>query len=202
MMDIDVTYAPELSVRGPQPVPSRILVVLVKEAIAGGTPRLGCPRDDQNERLLAGVAQPARVTVSEDSLGSPCVGGTLSSSNITDIEVTNSPELSGGGPPLVPSRISVVLVEEANAGGTPRLGCPRDDQEILLLAGVAKLASVTVYDDSLGSPCVGGGRYCREAPSGGTCWDIIPGWSCRPCWPRWPVCCRWSRWPVWDAVPI
>ena len=78
-----------------------------------------------------------RVTVSENSLGSPCVGGMLSSSNITDIEVTNAPELSGGGPPSVPSRISVVLVDEAKAGGTPRLGCPRDDQDIWLLAGVA-----------------------------------------------------------------
>ena len=92
-------------------------MVLVEEAIAGGTPRLGCPRDDQNERLPAGVAQPARVTVSANSLGSPCVGGTLSSSDIADIEVTNAPELSSGGPPSVPSRISVVLVDEAKAGG-------------------------------------------------------------------------------------
>ena len=38
-----------------------------------------------------------------------------------DIEVTDAPELSVGGPPSVPSRISVVLVEEAKAGGTPRL---------------------------------------------------------------------------------
>ena len=69
-------------------------MVLVEEAVAGGTPRLGCPRDEQSELLLAGVAQPARVTVSENSLGSPCVGGTLSYSNITDIEVANAPELS------------------------------------------------------------------------------------------------------------
>ena len=80
---------------------------------------MGCPRDDQNGRLLAGVAQPARVTVSENSLGSPCVGGMLSSSNITDIVVTNAPKLFGGGPPSVPSRISVVLVDEAKAGATP-----------------------------------------------------------------------------------
>ena len=121
-----------------------------------GTPHLGCPRDEQSERLLAGVAQPARVTVSENSLGSPCVRGTLSPSMITDLEVTNAPELSSGGPPSVPSLISVVLVEEAKAGGTPRRECPRDDHDIQSLAGVAKPASVTVYDDSLGSPCVGG----------------------------------------------
>ena len=70
--------------------------------------------------------------------------------------VTNAPQLSSGGPPSVPSRISVVLVEEAKAGGTPRLDCPSDDQDIRLLAGVAKPASVTFYDDILGSPCVGG----------------------------------------------
>ena len=63
-----------------------------------------------------------------------------------DIEVTNSPELSVGRPPSVPSRISVVLVEEAKAGGTPRLGCPRVDQDMRLLAGVAKPASVTICE--------------------------------------------------------
>ena len=66
------------------------------------------------------MAQPASVAVCDNSLGLPCVGGTLSSSNITDIEVANAPELSSGGPPSVPSRISVVLVEEAKTGGTPR----------------------------------------------------------------------------------
>ena len=37
---------------------------------------------DQDLRLLAGVAKPASVTVCEDSHGSPCVGGTLSSSDL------------------------------------------------------------------------------------------------------------------------
>ena len=49
---------------------------------AGGSPRRECPRDDQDIRWLAGVAKPASVTVSGDSLRSPCVGGTLSSSDI------------------------------------------------------------------------------------------------------------------------
>ena len=91
-----------------------------------------------------------------------------------DIEVTNSPVLSVGEPPSVPSRISVVLGEEAKAGGTPRLGCPHVDQDIQLLAGVAKPASVTIGEDSHGSPCVGGtlsssditGRLIPVAPAG------------------------------------
>ena len=88
---------------------------------------------------------------------------------ITGLDVADAPALSGGGPQSVPSRISVVLVDEVNAGGTPRRECPRDDQDRRSLAGVAKPASVTVYDDSLGSPCVGGDvvlfLHCREAPS-------------------------------------
>ena len=50
----------------------------------------------------------------------------------------------------------MVLVEEANAGGTPRLGCPREDQDIRLLAGVAMPASIvkTVLDRHvLGGRC-------------------------------------------------
>ena len=89
-----------------------------------------------------------------------------------DIEVTNSPELSVVEPQSVPSRISVVLIEKAKVGGTQCLGCPRVDQDLRLLAGVAKPASVTVCEDSHVSPCVGGGgggavlfRPCREAVS-------------------------------------
>ena len=68
---------------GPQSVPSRISVVLVEEAIAGGTPRLGCPRDEQSER------QPARVTASENSI---VVCGV-----ITDLDVANAPVVPWGG---------------------------------------------------------------------------------------------------------
>ena len=42
--------------------------MMVEEVIAGGTPHLGCPCE-QSER------QPARVTVRDNSLGSPNVGG-------------------------------------------------------------------------------------------------------------------------------
>ena len=97
----------------------------------------------------------------------------------------------------VPSRISVVLVEEAKVGGTPCLGCPRVDQDLRLLAGVAKPVSVTVCEDSHVSQCVGGRfidavlfRPRREAVSGCTCWDTVPSRSC------------WPYWPVWDSVPV
>ena len=154
MMDIDVTDAPDLSGGGGGSVgPLTDFGGVGRGGHSWGSPRLGCPRDEQSERLLAGVAQPARVTVSENSLGSLCVGGTLSSSNITDLEVTNAPELSSGGPPSVPSRISVVLVDEAKAVGTPRLEYPRDDQDIRLLAGVVKPFMMTVLHR-----CVLGGR--------------------------------------------
>ena len=92
------------------------------------------------------------------------------------IEATSSPELSVGGPQSVPLRISMVFVEEAKAGGTPRLGCSRVDQDIWLLAGVAKPASVTVCEDSHGSPCVGeGGGRCPlpTLPGGSFRWYLL-----------------------------
>ena len=149
-----------------------------------------------------------------------------------DIEVTNSPELSVGGPPSVPSRISMVLVEEAKAGDTPRLGCPREDQDIWLLAGVAKPASVTVCEDSLGLPCVGGtlsssdiaGRLLPVVPAGipfplgpvdpaGPDGLYVAGGpvgpygtlspsDSDPAGSDGPVCCRGPCWLRWDVVPV
>ena len=46
------------------------------------------------------------------------------------MEVTNSPELSVVEPQSVPSRISVVLVEEAKVGGTQCLGYPHVDHDL------------------------------------------------------------------------
>ena len=93
MMDVDVSDTPELSGGGggPQSVPSQISVVLVEEAMAGDTPRVGCPCDDQRER------QPAGRTVRDNSLGLPSVEGTLSHSGITGLDVADAPVLSGGG---------------------------------------------------------------------------------------------------------
>ena len=50
-------------------------MVLVEEAISGDTPRLEFQSEDTYIRLLAGKAKPASVTICEDDLGLPCVGG-------------------------------------------------------------------------------------------------------------------------------
>ena len=90
-------------------------MVLDEEANAGGTPRLGCPREDQDIRLLAGVAMPASMTVSEHSLGSPCVGGMLSSFDI-----------AGTLLPVVPAGISFLVgaVNPAGSDGPNVAGSP------------------------------------------------------------------------------
>ena len=67
-----------------------------------------------------------------------------------------------------------MLVEEAKVGGTQCLGCPCVDQDLRLLAEVAKPASVTVCEDSHVSPCAGGtlsssdlvGRLFPVVPAG------------------------------------
>ena len=65
------------------------------------------------------------------------------------MDVMNSPNVSVVEPQSAPSRISVALVEEAKVGGAHRV-----DQDLRLLAGVAKPASVTVCEDSHPSPSV------------------------------------------------
>ena len=70
--------SPEVSVVEPQSVPSRISVVLAEEAKVGDAQRVQRPRGDQDLRLLAGEAKPARVIVCDDSHLSPSVEGTLS----------------------------------------------------------------------------------------------------------------------------
>ena len=75
---------------------------------------------------------------------------------MTNNDVSNTPELSGGGgggPQSVPSRISVVLVDEADAGGTPGRECPCEYMRPL--AGTTKPSSGTVYDGGIRSPCEG-----------------------------------------------
>ena len=70
---------PVSSVVEPQSVPSRISMVLVDKAKVRGTESLGCPC--VNLRLLAGVANPASMTVCEGGYISPCVEVTLSLSD-------------------------------------------------------------------------------------------------------------------------
>ena len=72
---------------------------------------------------------------------------------------------------MVPSRISVVLVEETKARDTSRPECPCDDHERQPLAGPNGPRGGAVSEGDTRSPCGGGGgvapfRYCREAPSG------------------------------------
>ena len=75
---------------------------------------------------------------------------------VVKMDVMNSPEESVVEPQSVPSRISVMLVEEAKVGGAQRVQCPRVDQDLRLVAGVAKPTSVTVCEDSHESPSVEG----------------------------------------------
>ena len=53
--------------------------MLAEEVKVGGAQRVQRPCVDQDIRLLAGEAKPARVTVCDDSHLSPSVEGTLSS---------------------------------------------------------------------------------------------------------------------------
>ena len=74
-------------------------MVLVDEANAGGTPEPECPCENQDIRSLAGVMKPASVTVYDDGIRSPCVGGMLSSSDVAGrllpVGVADAPALSG-----------------------------------------------------------------------------------------------------------
>ena len=82
LLPVDVADAPTLSVGGPQSVPSRISVVLVDGTKAWGPPGRECLREDRDLRPLAGVTRPAGVSVCGGGVGSPCVGGTLSSLDV------------------------------------------------------------------------------------------------------------------------
>ena len=62
---------------------------------------------------------------------------------VVDTEVTSSSMLSAMEPQSVPSRVSVVLVEEAKVKETECLVSPRVDKDPRLLADVASPASVT-----------------------------------------------------------
>ena len=109
------------------------------------------------------------------------------------MDVVNSPDVSVVEPQSVPSRISVVLVEEAKVGGAYGVECPRVDQDLRLLAGVAKPASVTVCEDSHLSPSV------EETLSYPDLAETIPGCTC---WNTAPSGSRWPCWPVWDDIPV
>ena len=58
---------------------------------------------------------------------------------------------------MVPSRISVMLVEETKAGDTSRPECPCDDQERQLLAGLNGTRGGVFLRATLGRRAGGGG---------------------------------------------
>ena len=166
--------SPALSVGRPPSVPLRISVVLVEEARAEGTPCLGCPLQDQDMRLLAGVAKPASGTVCIDSLGSPCVGGTLSSSDITRRLL-----------PVVPAGISfrVGPVDPAGPNGPYVAGGP---------VGPYGTLSPSVSDPAgPAGPHVAGALLAQMGHCPRFSLTLLPGWLS-----------RWPCWPVWDTVPI
>ena len=93
-----------------------------------------CLCEDQEKRPLAGTRKPSSGTVSDDDIRSPCGGGALPSSivagGLLPVDVTDAPTLSVEGPRLVPSRISVVLVDGTMAGDTPGRECPREGRDL------------------------------------------------------------------------
>ena len=134
MTNDDVSSTPKLSGGGPQLVPYRVSVVLVEETIAGDTPGRECPGEDQEMRPLAGTSKPSSGTVSDDESRSPFRGGgalppSVVAGGLLPVDVTDAPVLSAEGPQLVPSRISVLLVDGTMAGDTPGRECPREDRD-------------------------------------------------------------------------
>ena len=83
-------------------------------------------------------------------------------------DVSDTAGLSGrgGGAQLVPSRISVVLVEETNAGDTLRPECPCEDQEKQPLAGTNKPPGGLCLRATLGRRAGGGGMPPSVAAGG------------------------------------
>ena len=87
-----------------------------------------------------------------------------------------------------------MLVEEAKVGGAQRVQCPRVYQDLRLLAGVAKPASVTVYEDSHESPSVEGTLSSPDLA--GRLFPVVPAGIPLPVGPVGPVG------PVWDEIPV
>ena len=98
----------------------------------------------------------------------------------------DSPEVPVVEPQSVPSRILVVLVEEAKVGGTHMLQCSRVDQDLRLLDGVAKPASVTVCEDSHVSPGVEGTLSSPDLA--GKLFPVVPAGVLLTVGPVGPVC--------------
>ena len=185
---------------GPPSVPSRISVMLVEEAKAEGTPCLGCPREGQDMRLLAGVAKPASGTVCIDSLGSPCVGEMLSSSDITRRLL-----------PVVPAGISFPVgpVDPAGPNGPYVAGGPLARMglwphlTLTLLARLAQMLQGALLAQMGRCPRFSLTMLARLALQVA----LLARRGLHPhltltLLARWPVCCRGPCWPRWDVVPV
>ena len=101
------------------------------------------------------------------------------------MDAMNSPEESVVGPKPVPSRISMVLAEEAKVRDAQRVQCPRVDQYLRLLAGKAKPARVTVCDDSHLLPSVEGTPSSPDLA--GKLFPVVPAEILPPVCPVGPV---------------
>ena len=77
-----------------------------------------------------------------------------------DLSDTTELLRGGGGAPVLPFSISVVLVEETKAGDTSRPECPCDVQERQPLAGLYGPHGGAVSEGDTRLPCGGGGGRC------------------------------------------
>ena len=100
------------------------------------------------------------------------------------MDVMNPPAVSVVEPQSAPTRISVVLVEEAKIGGAHRMECPRV-WDLRLLAVVAKPARVTVCGDSHLSPSVEGTLSSPDLA--GKLFPVVPAGIPLPVGPVGPV---------------
>ena len=79
---------------------------------------------------------------------------------MTFLRLWNGP--GGGGPQLVPSRVSTVWTEDTLAGDTPGQECPHYDVEIRPRMGTMRMSEDRVPSTNIESP------WCRPSP-------VLPG---------------------------
>ena len=160
----------------PQPVPTRVSMVMVEETNVGGAGNMQCPRVDQDLRLLAGMTEPASVTVAEYSHISSNVGKTLPSLDCTEDIV-----------PVVPagSLIPVGPVGPDGPGGMTSLS-------ELTVSGSVSLKTGSVGPLGPSVTCGPVGSYGTMSPSDFT---IDPDQPVA-------VCYTWPGGPIWDVIPV
>ena len=119
------------------------------------------------------------------------------------MEMRSSSVSSVVAPQSVPSRISVVLVEEAEVRGAKCLASAPVDKDLRLLASAACPASVTVCEDCVISPGVVGTLSPSDSvgpagPDGTLSTSDLAGIL----FPAVPAGIPFPVGPVWDAVPV